>query len=190
RLTGRASMNRATTNATRRQSASTLREDRSMTRRLLTGLTMMALAIALVARADDTKQDKGDKVDPKAAADVAASKQSNLQRQFSDFEGALMRLKQRLSESPRQEDRQKAIILQKALETANKEAVDVKFSKLVQLVQDSKTFADLNKIQQAIDYNQQLMEDVKLILNILLTDDRDRQLLEERKRVEEMLRRL
>jgi hypothetical protein len=161
-----------------------------MTRRLLTGLTITALAIALVARADDTKQDKGDKVDPKAASEVTASKTSSLQRQFSDFEGALMRLKQRLSESPRQEDRQKAIILQKALETANKEAVDVKFSKLVQLVQDSKTFADLNKIQQAIDYNQQLMEDVKLILNILLTDNRDEQLREERKRVEEMLRRL
>src|SRR5262249_55616781 len=99
-------------------------------------------------------------------------------------------LKQRLAESPRQEDKQKAVILERAMQEASKAGIDTRFSKLVELVADSKTFEDVTKLQGAIEYNHKLMEDIKLILQILLTDDRDRQLAEERKKLEEMLKRL
>ncbi len=159
-----------------------------MTRRLLTGLLLTGLAFVLVARADDPAKDSGGKIDSKAASDAAASKQDRLANQFREFENALLRLKQRLAESSRPEDKQKAVILQKAIEKANQEGIDTKFDKLRQLVQDSKTFDDLQKIQAAIDYNAQLAKDVELILQILLTDNRDEQLREERKRVENMLK--
>jgi hypothetical protein len=128
-----------------------LREDWSMTRRLLTGLLLTGLVFVLVARADDPAKDSGGKIDSKAASDAAAGKQDRLANQFREFENALLRLKQRLAESSRPEDKQKAVILQKAIEKANQEGIDTKFDKLRQLVQDSKTFDDLQKIQAAID---------------------------------------
>src|SRR5262245_47646272 len=134
-----------------------------MTRRLLAGLIVTGLAFVLVARADDPAKDKGDRVDPKAAADAAANKQDRLASQFRDFEAALLRLAQRMEGSSRPEDRQKATILRDAIKKANAEGIDTKFDKLRVMVQDSKTFEDLQKIQTAIDYNRQLMEDVKFI---------------------------
>ena len=56
-----------------------------MTRRLLSGLLITGLAFVLIARADDPTQDKGDKVDPKAAADAAASQQVRLSKQFTEI---------------------------------------------------------------------------------------------------------
>jgi hypothetical protein len=159
-----------------------------MTRRLLGGLVVTALAFVLIARADDPAKD--DRVDPKAAADTASNKQDQLRRQYSEFEGALLRLKQRLEASSRQEDKQKAAILDKALQESAKYGIDTRFLKLVQLVADSKTFDDLTKLQEAIEYNHKLMDDIKLILQILLTDNREAMLKAEIERVKEMLRRL
>src|SRR5262249_11335840 len=150
-----------------------LREVRSMTRRLLGGLVITGLAFVLIARADDPAKEGGDKIDPKAASDAAANQQDRLSRQFKEFEGALLRLKQRLQDSPRKEDQQKATILDEAMKKASKEGIDTRFEKLVKLVADSKTFEDLTKLEAAIQSNHQLMEDVKLILQILLTDNRD-----------------
>src|SRR5262249_10322604 len=48
-----------------------LREDRSMTRRLLGGLVATTLAFVLIARADDPTKEAGDKVDSKASAEAA-----------------------------------------------------------------------------------------------------------------------
>src|SRR5262245_31266236 len=129
-----------------------------MTRRLLGGLVITGLALVLVARADDPAKDN-DKVDPKASSEAATNRQDRLKYQFREFESALLRLKQRLAESPRAEDKQKAVTLDKAMKEASDHAIDTRFEKLVQLVADSKTFQDLNEIQKAIDYNRQLMDD-------------------------------
>src|SRR5947209_19670355 len=100
-----------------------------MMRHLLGGLAISAVAFVLVARADDRAKDNKDKdkIDPKAASETAAQEQDRLQRQFKEFEGALLRLKQRLEASSRAEDKQKAAILEKAIKTAAEEAIDTRF---------------------------------------------------------------
>src|SRR5262249_522385 len=153
-----------------------LREDRSMTRRLLGGLMMTGLAFVLIARADDPVKDGGDKIDPKVASETATTQMDRVRRQFSEFENALLRLKEGLEQSPRQEDQKRAAPLAEAMKKASQEGIDTRFDKLVKLVADSKTFDDLTKLQEAIDYNHKLMDDIKLILQILLSDNRDAQL--------------
>src|SRR5258708_26899179 len=105
-----------------------------MTRRLLGGLVATTLAFVLIARADDPTKEAG--VDPKAAADAASNKQDQLRRQFSEFEGALLRLKQRLAASSLPQDQHKAANLQKALSKANNERIDHRFMNLLQLAAD------------------------------------------------------
>ena len=162
-----------------------------MTRRVLATLIVTAAAFVLIARADGpaAKDDKP-KVDPGAAAKDAAARQDRLARQFKDFEDKLLRLAQRMEDSKRAEDKQKAVILRKAIQEANKSGVDTKFDRLVKLVQDSKTFEDLEEITKAIDFNKQLIKDIQDILEILLTDNRDEELRKKQREIAEMIRRL
>lgn len=173
-----------------------------MTRRLLAPLLLTVLGFALVAQAQPpqpgpkadpkAKPDEKEKqdVDPKAVADAAALKQERMARQFRDFENALLRLKQRLQDSPRPEDKQKALILDQAIKKASTGGIDTRFDKLVKAVADSKTFDDLEKLKDVIAQNQDLMKDIQDIIKILLTDNRDEELRKERERIEAILKKL
>ncbi len=171
-----------------------------MTRRVLAVLVGTALALGLVARADnpinlkvpDAK--KGDRsadtaLDPKAALEEAAIKQERLSRQFRDFEGALLRLAQRLETSSKAEDRDKAVVLKKAIDKAMEKGVDTDFDRLVGLLKDSKVITP-DYLEKAMKQNQEVADDIRTILAILLTDNRDEELRKERQRVEQLLRRL
>src|SRR5689334_943997 len=171
-----------------------------MTRRVLAVLVGTALALGLVARADnpinlkvpDAK--KGDRsadtaLDPKSALEEAAIKQERLSRQFRDFEGALLRLAQRLETSSKAEDRDKAVVLRKALDKAGEKGVDTDFDRLVSLLKDSKAITP-EYLEKAMHQNQEVADDIRTILAILLTDNRDEELRKERQRVEQLLRRL
>jgi hypothetical protein len=171
-----------------------------MTRRVLAVLVVTALALGLVARADnpinlkvpDAK--KGDRsadsaLDPKAALEEAAIKQERLSRQFRDFEGALLRLAQRLETSNKAEDRDKAVVLKKAIDKAMEKGVDTDFDRLVSILKDSKAVTPAY-LENAMKQNQEVADDIRTILAILLTDNRDEELRKEKQRVEQLLRRL
>src|SRR5690349_6651134 len=97
----------------------------SMTRRVMASLFMATLALVLVARAENpanTKADpakKTDDIDVKTPKSEAALEQDRLAREFREFKNALLTLKDRLASSDRQEDKDKAIILEKALVKAS-----------------------------------------------------------------------
>src|SRR4051812_39384267 len=106
-----------------------------MLRRILAGLLATAMALVMIARADNpvvpkvepkSSTDSKDDVKKLSDAEIQAAlldaklKQERLSRQFRDLEGVLLRLKQRLETSPRPEDREKAATLGKALEKASK----------------------------------------------------------------------
>ena len=171
-----------------------------MTRRVLALLVMTALALGLIARAEnpinlkvpDAK--KGARpadaaLDPKSTLEEAAIKQERLSRQFRDFEGALLRLAQRLETSSKAEDREKAVVLKKAIDRAMNEGVDTKFDRLVSLLKDSKAITP-DYLNRAMTQNQAVADDIRTILAILLTDNRDEELRKEKQRVEQLLRRL
>lgn len=171
-----------------------------MMRRLLATLTVVALGLALVARADDPAKTKVDpkakaaakdenSIDEKVAKAEAAIKQEQLARQFREFEAALLRLAQRMELSSKPEDREKAVILKKAIELASTEGTDTKFDKLVKLLKD-KDSLNLQDLDRAQNANKDLAADLAKILAILMTDNRDAELREKIRELNEMLKRL
>src|SRR5262249_46871390 len=141
----------------------------------------------------DSKSKTGDKDDAKldkqSVVEDAAIKQLRLSQQFREFEGALLRLAQRLETSSQAEDREKAVVLKKAIEKAMNEGVDTKFDRLVTFLRTSKTITP-QYLEEAKDQNKALADDIRTILAILLTDNRDEELRKERQKYQELLKRL
>jgi hypothetical protein len=170
-----------------------------MMRRVLASLLVTAIALVVVARAENPINIKVDpkktntkdeaKLDPKNTVEDAAIRQQRLAQQFREFEGALLRLAQRLETSSKAEDREKASILKKAIEKAMTEGVDNKFDRLVTLLRTSKVVTP-DYLEQAKDQNKALADDIRTILAILLTDNRDDELRKERQKYTELLKRL
>ena len=106
-----------------------------MTRRLMIVLGVLATTCVLAVRAQDrlpkvNPKNKGDirrsedKTNPKIKIEDAATQQERLKRQFDEFKQKLLVLAQRMENSTRPEDREKAKILRKAIEKASEEGVE------------------------------------------------------------------
>lgn len=165
-----------------------------MTRHVLASVLTAALAFVLIARADDLGKKDDAKASPaKGGAtldkDDAALKQERLKVQFQDFEAKLLRVKQRLERSSKPEDLEKARVLQRAIDEAGKAGTDNKFDKLVNDLKTSKAL-DLDTVEILAKKNEDLANDIRAILRILLTDNRDAELAAERRRLEDLLKRL
>jgi hypothetical protein len=151
-----------------------------MLRRVLALAAMAALIPTLRAWAADPP--------PATVRDEAALKQESLARLFRECEQSLLRLAQRLEASPKQEDRDKAAAIRKALDYANKESVDVKFDRLIATLQKSGA-VNLDDLRTAMTQNEVVIQDIRAILKIM-TDDRDAQLKAERERLAELIKKL
>jgi hypothetical protein len=123
------------------------------------------------------------------SGDEAAVNQEILARQFRDFEQALLRLAQRLERSSRPEDRERAANLKKAIALASDQGVDAKFDKLVGVLRVSKSLS-VQEIQEAMTENQMVSKDIKAILVLLMTDNRDDELKREQERIAKLIKRL
>jgi hypothetical protein len=173
-----------------------------MTRRLLAALGVTALAFVLAAQAADppVKVSKpSDKSSPmpdltpeKIALEQseAAQKQTMLQRQFDDFKQSLLRLAHRLESSTKQEDKDRAALLKEAIKVASEAGVETKFSALINKLRAGDTFKDLDQLDDLMNRNQDLRKDLRALIELLLRDDRDSQLREERLRTERLLERI
>src|SRR5262249_21009729 len=113
-----------------------------------------------------------------------------LRRQFEEFKQSLLRLKQRLESSPKQEDREKARVLNEALAKASEQGTDTKFTTLVAALQNSDAFKDLDQLGAILDKNEDLRKDLRALIELLLKDDRDAQLKKEIEKYSRMLEQL
>jgi len=161
-------------------------------RTLLVALGLAALTCALTGQAQEPAQTKpGAGLDEKAdklKRDLALREQI-LANRFSEFRQSLLKLKQRLEASPKQADRERAAILQKALEKAEATEIGSQFDKIVETIKgrDLKTLPD---IQAAMERSNKLAEDLRQILDLLREDNRASKLREERARLEELVKRI
>jgi tetratricopeptide (TPR) repeat protein len=161
-----------------------------MKRFLLAWVSIVAVGMVLSLRADDTpKPAAGDKP-PDAIKGEALENQVTLARRFQSFEQALIRLAQKLERSSKPEDREKAANLKKAMALVSDEGVTLKFEKLIATLQKPSTSLSLNEIKDAMEQNKMLAEDIRAILQLLLSDDRDAWLKAEIKRLMELLKEL
>jgi hypothetical protein len=165
-----------------------------MTRRVLASALFAFAAFALLANADpqgpasktDPKAPEKDKLDVKSSIDNLAAQQIRMQALYSDFESALRRLAQRMAASPKPEDRDRAKILQQALEKASEEGINNSFDKLITILKAADK-EDQAAIEKAMTETEDLSKRLRAILALLDTDNRDAEL---RKQIEIAQRRL
>jgi len=169
-----------------------------MTRRVLASVFIAAAAFALLARAEPTEPAKDakkapekEKLDIKSSADDLAAKQIRMQALYSDFNSALLRLSQRMANSPKPEDRERAKLLKQALEKANEEGIQNSFDKLVTILKAAKP-DDQASFTKALNETDDLSKRLRAILALLMTDNRDaelkKQIAEAQRRLEELKR--
>jgi hypothetical protein len=158
-----------------------------MSRRLLAVLGVLATAFVLAARAEDRlplkidskgKSDvkRSDGADPKVKIEDAANQQEALKRQFDDFKQKLLGLAQRMENSAKPEDREKAKVLRQAIKKASEEGVETKFSSLIDTLKTNDAFKNTEQLQEILKQNEELRRDLRAIMDLLLKDDRDAEL--------------
>jgi hypothetical protein len=148
-------------------------------------LVLLATALAgLPLCAADPPADQ-----PPARLDEAVVNQEILSRQFREFEQSLLRLAQRLERSPKPEDRDRAANLKKAIALAGDQGVDAKFERLSTVLRSSKDLS-LQELKEAMEQNRMVTEDIKAILALLMTDNRDLALKKEKERLTNLLNEL
>jgi hypothetical protein len=157
-----------------------------MVTRLGSLILFLGLAFAIV-QAQDAKPAKED--NKAIQVDVTGS-QERLKQQFKDFTTDLLRLAQRLENSPKAEDRDKAQALKNALKSASEQGIEVKFTTLILALKTSNAFKNIDTLQGVLTQNQEIRDDLRKLIDVLLKDDRESALRKEREEVQKLLEKL
>jgi len=128
---------------------------------------------------------------PAPAADITVkelvARQQALERQYKAFTTNLLALAQKLEKSDRVEDKDKAKALRKAIEMADKEGVDNKFTTLLRTLTKSANDLGISDITSARAQNDELIKALREILAILQSDDELARIRDEMKTLEKYL---
>ncbi|MFL5241155.1 MAG: hypothetical protein ACJ8FY_03525 [Gemmataceae bacterium] len=168
-----------------------------MMRRLFATLLMTALAGVLTLRAADEPSkakgkppaDKKDEasLDPKGTLTEAEYQQARLKMQFDEFKNQLIRLADRLAQSSDPANKDKAKILREAINKVNDVGVEIKFEKLVNLIKNASKDVSIDDLANIQAQHEDLTKDIRAIIAILLTDNRDAEL---RRKIKDLERRI
>jgi hypothetical protein len=154
----------------------------------LLALTTGALLLQAAQPTPSEPAKKSSKDDDSAKVrDKLSLEEQVLANRFKEFELKLLKLKQRLEHSSRQEDRERAVILQKALEKARDAAIGTRFEQMVEYLKTQR-LSNVQDLQTAKKRSEELADDLRALLALLREDSRSAKLKEERKRIEEMLK--
>src|SRR5262249_38317957 len=125
-------------------------------------------------------------VDLTAERDAEAVRQQRLASQFREFEAALLSWSQRLERSTKPEDRERAAVLKEAIKQAGQVGIDNKFDTLVSLLHANKSIS-LPELKEAMDRSKDLADQLKALLALLMSDNRDAQIKAEKERIRKLL---
>lgn len=167
--------------------------------RLVTVLGILATTFVLAVRAEDrlpvkvdprTKRDVKrpvDSADPKTQIEDAATEQERLKRQYEEFKQKLLVLAQRMENSTKQEDRDKAKVLREAIKKSSDEGVETRFSSLVERLRAGGTFNNTEQLNDILEENKQLRNILRDIMELLLKDDRDNEIKRQKAEAQRLL---
>jgi hypothetical protein len=156
-----------------------------MLRRVLAACLVCATAFGLLLAADDPAKAPPKKSDS-AILEEAALQQERLRIQYGKFEQSLLTLAQRLERSSKPEDQARAKALKEAIQEASKVGINLKFDKLISTLRASKQ-ADLQEIKEAMTQSDILAQDIRAILALLLSDNRDEQIKAEQEKIRKLM---
>lgn len=150
---------------------------------------LAALTFVLASHAQEPQ--KNDKKADRAAElrEDLALREQILARQFAEFEQALLKLKYRLERSPKQEDKDRAVVLGKVLDESRTKGIGVQFDAIVEQLKH-KNLGSLPEIKAAADRSTQLANDLQALVKLLKEDSRVSKLAEEGKRLREQIKEL
>jgi hypothetical protein len=114
------------------------------------------------------------------------ARQRQLETQYKSFITNLLALAQKFEKSDKVEDKDKAKALRKAIEIADKEGVDNKFTVLIRTLSKNSDLGVID-LTNASTQNQELAKILREMLNILTQDDELAKILEEKARLEKLL---
>lgn len=161
-----------------------------MARRFLAVLSSLCIGLAVAAYAADEKaKDKDKPEEANAIKDELTLKKEIDARKFRDFQQSLLRLAQRLEASSKPEDRERAANIRKAIELASASGVDTRFDRLITILKTSKALS-YQEVKDAMEQNKMLVADIRAILVLLLSDNRDDALKAEKARITDLLKQL
>jgi len=158
---------------------------------LLPGLTLgLALVASLATRpgqAQDRPTPVAESPPPAASADEPtpgeaksaslAGSQESLQRQYKRFEDGLYRI----AEGLRKSDPERADLLLRAIGKSKEERIATQMNELSALLKSNK------QLGEAIERQEDLINNLQVILDLLLSEDRQKELQEEQKRIKAYL---
>lgn len=157
-----------------------------MMRRVLASLAMLTLAVGLGVRADDSAKKPDDVTS--IQEDVRA-KQLALENRFHQLTVQLRTVAERMARSTKKEDREKAQHIQDALKLANEAGIGSKFKTLIEQLQKNKV-PKIDDIDNALDESNQLISSLEAMLQLLMSEGKDKERAEEIKRLEALLKEL
>ena len=158
-----------------------------MTRRLLAVLAVTAALFALTVRADDPTAKPADPKNPAArtegrrgpdgqAARAGRAKEKKLREQFEAFKNEVIKLKERLATSDKEEDKQTVQVLQRVLTEIDTLKVKQKFHDVDAILSDANVLEPRTRMSgDAAKNNTELHEAMQKLIAILDNlDDADR----------------
>jgi hypothetical protein len=146
------------------------------------GLNLQAQPPAAATPAPEAKKDAAPATDISIKELVA--RQQALEKQYKSFTTNLLALAQKLEKSDRVEDKDKAKALRKAIDLADKEGVDNKFTTLLRTLTGDPSIA---QITSARGQNEELIKALREILAILQSDDELARIRAEKELLEKIL---
>ncbi len=135
-------------------------------------LAMIALAVLTYGLALKAQEGTGPKTgDAAQIKEELSLKEQILARQYQEFEQQLLRLKQRMERSGKQEDRDRALVLDRVLDYCKDKSISVSFEQLVDTLK-SKELKSLPDIKQALERSSNIADDLREIITMLREDTR------------------
>ncbi len=153
----------------------------------LATVVLAALTYGLALHAQDTTAPKTE--DAAQIRENLVHKEQILARQYQEFEQQLLRLKQRLERSSKQEDRDKALVLDKVLDYCKDKSISVSFEQMIDTLK-SKELKSVPDIETALNRSKNIAEDLQKVIFMLREDSRARILSEERLRLQAIMKEL
>lgn len=132
---------------------------------VLLGFVLSLAALSLTALADPTK--KGE--DLKTFKDETSLAEQHMARQFNELMQNILKLRDRLKRSANAEDRERAVILDKVLESAQGRGISTQFEGVVDYVVKNR-LGNPTELEVLSDKSKKLADDLRYIIDLMRMD--------------------
>jgi len=155
----------------------------------LASVTLAVFTVAFGLRAQDAPSKAKPANKGAQIREDLALKEKILAEQFARFQQSLLRLKQTLERSPKQEDRERAMILEKVLDRAKDVSIATQFEQLVDFLKSQK-LGSVGEIKSAMDRSAKLAENLRELLDLIRQDTKTSKLRDEANRLKKLIEEL